>query len=72
MLQVEIVIGEKTRLQVNGGYRQAKVDKFKNGGKYAVGPDGNELSLDYSGFTTRVGLKYRFGDVQDQTTPDIN
>jgi hypothetical protein len=72
MAIVEFVAGESTIVQVTGGWRQAEVKSFKNGGATAKLPDGSDMTLDYTGFTARVGLKYRFGNLDEQVTHDIN
>ncbi len=71
LLSLEIMAGETSVIQVTGGWRQAKMDSFKYGGADAKLPDGSAMSLDYTGFTARVGLKYRFGSVENQVQPEI-
>ncbi len=61
MANLDVEVGESTILQVTGGWRIAEVETFKIAGAPALDPDGQEMSLDYTGFTARVGLKYRFG-----------
>ncbi len=72
MANLEIITGGGSIVQINGGWRQAEVTSFKNGSAPVQKPDGENMSLDYSGFTARVGLKFRFGDMADQTVQDIN
>jgi len=72
MACLEIVTGGGTIVQITGGWRLAEVESFKNGKSPVLKPDGEDMSLDYSGFTARVGMKLRFGDMGDQTAPDIN
>lgn len=72
MANLEIVVGESTIVQVTTGWRQADVSSFKNASATVSTPDGGDMSMDYSGLTLRVGMKYRFGSMAEQTTPDIN
>lgn len=71
MAIVDIVVGKSSTLQISGGWREAKVKSFKNASAPVLKDDGSDMSLDYSGFTARVGLKYSFGSSEYQTTPDI-
>lgn len=70
----EVVLGEKTLLDISVGYRYAKVDEFKVAGAPAYDADGDRMSIDYSGFMTRVGVKFRFGSGEgvQESRPDIN
>jgi hypothetical protein len=61
MANLDIVAGESTVVQITGGWRLAEVSSFKNGKVPVLTPDGEDMSLDYTGFTARVGLKYRLG-----------
>ncbi len=71
MAVLEFVVGESSTLQVTAGWRDAKVTSFRSGSATVVKDDGQDMSLDYTGFTARVGWKYRFGSLDDQTVPDI-
>ncbi len=72
MVIVDVVVGESSILQISGGWRDAFVKSFKNGSATVFKDNGDNMSLDYSGFTARVGLKYVFGSSADQSSPDIN
>ncbi len=72
MANLELVVGQSSIVQITGGWRQAEVKSLKYGGTTVTGPDGGDMSLDYSGFTARVGLKYRFGGEGGQASPNIN
>jgi|GEM_PF-1310260 len=70
----EIKLADKTLLDITVGYRYAKVDEFKLDGAPVYNEDGSRMSLDYSGVTARVGIKYRFGSGEgvQETRPDIH
>lgn len=72
MANLDISMNETSIIQITGGWRLANVESFKYGGAPALGDDGQEMSLDYSGFTARVGIKYRFGSADEQTAPEIH
>ncbi len=72
MANLDIQVSESSILELTGGWRLADVESFKYGSAPALKADGSDMSLDYSGFTARVGLKYRFGTLEKQTTPEIH
>ncbi|MCP4290919.1 MAG: outer membrane beta-barrel protein [bacterium] len=68
---VEFSVGEKSLIQLTAGWREANVKSFKNASATVFKPDGQKMSMDYTGFTARVGYKIRFGSLSGQTVPDI-
>ncbi len=72
MALLEFALGGSSTLQVTAGWRDAKVKSFKNDNAPVKKDNGDDLTIDYTGFTARVGYKIRFGSLDDQTVPDIN
>jgi hypothetical protein len=58
----EYVLSGNKALQLTAGWRLAKISKVKFEGSTAVKEDGSNLALDYTGFTLKLGLIWRFGD----------
>ena len=46
---------------MTAGWRLASVDKVKFAGATVVKDDGENLALDYTGYTLKLGLIWRFG-----------
>ncbi len=67
----EFVVGKSSMLQVTVGWREATVESFKNGTATVFKENGENMHIDYTGFTTRVGWKLRFGSMDTQTAPSI-
>lgn len=72
MAKLEIVTGGGSVVQITGGWRQAEVTSFKNDNKPVKMADGEDMSLDYSGFTARAGLKFWFGSGGDLGVGGLN
>jgi len=61
-LSWDLLVSARTRLQVWGGWRRAKIGDVRHGGAPVLKEDGSPLSLDYSGWLARAGLVFGFGD----------
>jgi hypothetical protein len=60
-LSVERSLGDKTLLQVWAGWRWAKISEFTADDAPVVKEDGSRASLDYTGWTVRLGVAFGFG-----------
>ncbi len=62
----EYALAGNKGLQLTVGWRLAEIDKVKFEGATAVKEDGSNLTLDYSGYTLKLGVIWRFGggDIQ--------
>jgi hypothetical protein len=58
----EYALGKNKGLQLTAGWRDATVDKVKFEGRTATNEDGSDLKLDYSGYTLKLGVIWRFGE----------
>jgi len=53
-------MGKNSYLHVAAGYRWAKIDEFKVGGRPALKDDDTFMALDYTGWTLRAGVTWVF------------
>jgi len=68
----EYALSGNKALQLTAGWRVAKVDKVKFVGATAVKEDGSNLELDYTGYTLKLGVIWRFGAGPGGTGPNIH
>jgi hypothetical protein len=59
---VGVKLSAKSELQIQGGYRSAKMDKLEVDGRTLTKEDGSDVAADYSGFQVKVGMKWSFGE----------
>ncbi len=57
----EYVLSGNKALQLTAGWRVAEVGKVKFEGSTALKEDGSNLALDYTGYTLKLGVIWRFG-----------
>jgi len=67
----EYVLSGNKALQLTAGWRVAEVAKVKFEGATAKKEDGSDLALDYSGYTMKLGVIWRFGAGPGGKGPDI-
>lgn len=67
----EYALAGSKALQLTVGWREAEVDKVTFEGSTATKEDGSNLGLDYSGYTTKLGVIWRFGAGPGGAGPDI-
>lgn len=67
----EYALAGNKALQLTLGWREAKVDKITYQGTTATREDGSDLALDYSGYTARLGVLWRFGAGPGGAGPNI-
>ena len=65
-LDGEVILGvrlqEMSELQIQGGYRSAKMSKLEVYGRTLTKEDGSDVEADYSGFQVRAGVRWLFGE----------
>lgn len=57
----EMAIGDRTQLQLTIGWRDAVIDEFKYQKATAVKDDGSLMTLDYTGYIVKLGVRYQLG-----------
>lgn len=57
----EMAIGGRTQLQLTVGWRDAMIDEFKYESATAVKEDGSLMTLDYTGYILKLGVRYTLG-----------
>lgn len=72
VITVDYRLGKLTALQLSLGYRWAKMDEFKLASAPVTKEDGSNMTLDYTGYTVKLGWKAWFGWEGDTGHPDID
>jgi len=67
----EYALSDNKGLQLTAGWRDASVSKVQILGRTATNEDGSNLELDYSGYTLKLGIIWRFGDQGGAAGGDI-
>lgn len=67
----EYALSDTKGLQLTAGWRDATVEKVQIQGRTATNADGSDLELDYSGYTLKLGMIWRFGDSSGGAGGDI-
>ena len=62
----EYALARNKALQLTAGWRLADISKIKFEGATAVKEDGSNLALDYTGYTLKLGVVWRFGGPRGQ------
>jgi len=61
MALVGFAAGESTSIELTVGWRDAKIDEFGVDNRPALKEDGTHMSLDYTGYIVKAGVKFMFG-----------
>ena len=69
---LEFALGGGKGLQVTAGWRLAEIGDVSLDGTTVLKEDGSNLTLDYSGYTLKAGVVWRFGAGTGGQVPDIN
>ena len=72
VVTVDYRLGRLTALQLSIGYRWAKMDEFKLASAPVTKDDGTNMTLDYTGYTVKLGWKAWFGWEGDTGHPNID
>lgn len=70
-LALDRSLGDQTLLQIWMGWRWAKISEFKADDAPVVKEDGSRASLDYTGWTVRVGVAFGFGGDDKKPMDDL-
>jgi len=68
---LEYALAGNKGLQLTAGWRVAEISKVKFASSTAVKEDGSNLKLDYTGYTLKLGVIWRFGEGPGGEGPDI-
>ncbi len=68
---LEYALASNQALQLTAGWRLAEVDEVKFEGSTALKEDGTNLALDYTGYTLKLGVLWRFGSGPGGAGPDL-
>lgn len=72
MATAEYSLSHSTALQLTAGWRVADVKTVKFNGATVLKEDGSNLSLDYTGYTLKLGMVWRFSSDSDAGSSSIN
>ena len=72
LARAEVAVGGSTAIELTVGWRYAVIDEFLYESRPALKEDGTRMSLDYTGYIVKAGVKFMFGGDGDQDRPYID